>query len=51
MIFLGEIIKNLKETKSKYIAKPNSNEFVNQVKSYLENLLMKMKMKPNKYKR
>ena len=31
--FLYEIIKNLKETKSKYLAKPNSNEFVNQFKS------------------
>jgi len=31
--FLYEIIKDLKETKSKYLAKPNSNEFVNQFKS------------------
>ena len=31
--FLYEIIKDLKETKTKYIAKPNSNEFVNQFKS------------------
>ncbi len=31
--FLNEIIRNLKDTKSKYIAKPNSNEFVNQFKS------------------
>ena len=31
--FLYEIIKDLKETKSKYIAKPKSNEFVNQFKS------------------
>ena len=31
--FLYEIIKNLKETKSKYLEKPNSNEFVNQFKS------------------
>ena len=31
--FLNEIIKDLKETKSKYLAKPNSNEFVNQFKS------------------
>ena len=31
--FLYEIINDLKETKSKYIAKPNSNEFSNQLKS------------------
>jgi len=31
--FLYEIIKDLKETKTKYIAKPSSNEFVNQFKS------------------
>ena len=31
--FLNEIIKDLKETKSKYLAKPNSNEFLNQFKS------------------
>ena len=31
--FLNEIIKDLKETKSKYLAKPNSNEFSNQFKS------------------
>ena len=31
--FLNEIIKNLKEIKSKYLAKPNSNEFTNQLKS------------------
>jgi preprotein translocase subunit SecA len=31
--FLFEIIKDLKETKLKYLAKPNSNEFVNQFKS------------------
>ena len=30
---LNEIIKDLKETKSKYLAKPNSNELVNQFKS------------------
>jgi preprotein translocase subunit SecA len=31
--FLNEIINDLKKTKSKYLAKPNSNEFVNQFKS------------------
>jgi len=31
--FLYEIINDLKETKSKYVAKPNSNEFSNQLKS------------------
>ena len=31
--FLNEIINGLKETKSKYLAKPNSNEFINQFKS------------------
>ena len=31
--FLYEIIKDLKETKSKYLAKPNSNEFLNKFKS------------------
>ncbi len=31
--FLNEIIKDLKETKSKYLSKPNSNEFINQFKS------------------
>ena len=31
--FLNEIIKDLKETKSKYLSKPNSNEFTNQFKS------------------
>jgi len=31
--FLNEIIKNLKETKSKYLANPKSNEFINQFKS------------------
>ena len=31
--FLQEIIDNLKETKSKYLAKPNSSEFSNQFKS------------------
>ena len=31
--FLNEIIKNLKETKSKHLTKPNSNEFINQFKS------------------
>jgi len=31
--FLQEIIDNLKETKTKYLAKPNSNEFSNQFKS------------------
>ena len=31
--FLNEIIKDLKETKSKHLAKPNSNEFANQFKS------------------
>ena len=31
--FLIEIIDNLKETKSKYLAKPNSNDFSNQFKS------------------
>jgi len=30
--FLNEIIKDLKETKSKYLAKPNSNELANQFK-------------------
>ena len=30
---LNEIIKDLKETKSKYLAKPNSSEFANQFKS------------------
>ncbi len=31
--FLQEIIDNLKETKTKYLAKPNSSEFSNQFKS------------------
>ena len=31
--FLNEIIDDLKEIKSKYLVKPNSNEFVNQFKS------------------
>ena len=31
--FLNEIIDDLKETKSKYLAKPNSNDFTNQFKS------------------
>ena len=31
--FMNEIIKDLKETKSKYLAKPNSNELANQFKS------------------
>ena len=31
--FLNEIINDLKKTKSKYLAKPSSNEFVNQFKS------------------
>ena len=31
--FLSEIIDDLKETKSKYLAKPNSNDFLNQFKS------------------
>ena len=31
--FLSEIIDDLKETKSKYLAKPNSNDFSNQFKS------------------
>ena len=31
--FLSEIIDDLKETKSKYLAKPNSNDFTNQFKS------------------
>ena len=30
--FLNEIIDDLKETKSKYLAKPNSNDFTNQFK-------------------
>ena len=31
--FLSEIIDDLKETKSKYLTKPNSNDFLNQFKS------------------
>ena len=31
--FLNEIIKDLKEIKSKFLAKPNSNEFLNKFKS------------------
>ena len=31
--FLSEIIDDLKETKTKYLAKPNSNDFTNQFKS------------------